>query len=142
MCYSNPRIWRTTFSFLLVSQLLWTTFRSFQFDHISRWGVWYKVDCRGVLQLGSLVPGYPWEVPLGLRLIIQLGGCIYRPAFRCGALRIFFYIWYIPMVPAKWLPAMPSWDWSDSSVPRAMHNCLASNNHRIERGRNNIAEII
>ena len=28
----------------------------------------YIVGCGGVVQLGGLVPGYPWEVPLTLRL--------------------------------------------------------------------------
>ena len=28
----------------------------------------YIVGCRGVVQLGGLIPGYPWEVPLRLRL--------------------------------------------------------------------------
>ena len=29
----------------------------------------YIVDCQGVVQLGGLVLGYPWEVPLRLKLI-------------------------------------------------------------------------
>ena len=29
----------------------------------------YIVGCHGVVQLGGLVPGYPWEVPLRLRLV-------------------------------------------------------------------------
>ena len=29
----------------------------------------YIVCCGGVVQLGGLILGYPWEVPLGLRLV-------------------------------------------------------------------------
>ena len=32
----------------------------------------YKVDCQGVVQIGGLVLGYPWEVPVRLRLISLL----------------------------------------------------------------------
>ena len=32
----------------------------------------FIVGCRCVVQLGGLVPGYPWEVPLRLRLVSLL----------------------------------------------------------------------
>ena len=35
----------------------------------------YTVGCRGVVHLGGLVPGYPWEVPLSLLVFyIQKNG--------------------------------------------------------------------
>ena len=29
----------------------------------------YIVSCRGIVQLGGLVPSYPWDVPVRLRLV-------------------------------------------------------------------------
>ena len=67
----------------------------------------------------------PWAPILAMVAWLVIRSIIYQRMFEShwGHMFIWYhngpgiFIWYIPMVLTKWLPAMPSWDGSDVLVP-------------------------